>query len=107
MHHISPGKAMAARKGIRRLALMNPSGRNAQVIMSGSRAEISLRRAGKRPRLPSKTLTFGPFLRNVYFASWMRGIFSIMSTRYYSWFAFTYRFPWVGSGQGWIVRASR
>jgi len=40
-------------------------------------------------------------------ASWVQGILSIMQTRYYSWFAFTYRFPWVGSGQGRIARESR
>ena len=27
-----------------------------------------------------------------------------MQSRYYYWFAFTYRFPWVGSGQGRIAR---
>jgi hypothetical protein len=31
----------------------------------------------------------------------------MMQTRYYYWFAFTYRFPWVGSGQGRIARESR
>ena len=40
-------------------------------------------------------------------ASWVQGILSIMQTRYYYWFSFTYRFPWVGSGQGRIARVSR
>jgi hypothetical protein len=45
----------------------------------------------------SKSLTFGP----VFTYSAFR-----MNTRYYSWFAFTYRFSWWGSGQRRIARVS-
>ena len=31
----------------------------------------------------------------------------IMQTRAYYWFAFTYRFPWSGSGQGRIAREAK
>jgi hypothetical protein len=55
---------------------------------------------------PRYSLTSGHFLRILGEVSW-EIISSIMQTRYYYWFAFTYRFPWVGSGQGRIARDSR
>jgi hypothetical protein len=48
----------------------------------------------------TKSLTFRPILHSI-------GLITTMQTRYYYWFAFTYRFPWVGSGQGRIARVSR